>query len=196
MELKCPYIFTLMLSIWFLLSTSCQIRGSFKGLTSNREELERTKPNIIESISYNCESSNNKKSKIYIVNGHDLKFCISDYSKVLIYLWKPNCRSKACLDLELLQNLCDSINIELFIVAEYFDLHKMNTKYLIERPIFGIDTYFYKTNFTKYYVSKFLTDLTGKKLSYKESLFYLFCGPTFYKEGNQIEDVVQFAKYN
>ncbi len=71
-----------------------------------------------------------------------------------------------------------------------------HTKYLIERPILGIDTYFYKTNFTKYYVSKFLSDLTGKEFSYKESLFYFFNGASFCNEGNQVEEVVQFAIYN
>ena len=58
-----------------------------------------------------------------------------------------------------MQSTCDLKNIELYIVAEYYDSEKMKIKYNIKRPIIGIDTEYYKTSLTSKYVNRFLNDI-------------------------------------
>lgn len=168
----------------------CQFNGSLKGLISYRTEIEE--PGLKNKISYvfYCEGNLAKQSQIVITNGKEVKRCIARYSKVLMYLWKPNCQSDYCLDLELLQSYCDKINYELFIVAEYYDQTRMNKAYLINRPIIGIDTYYYESDFTKKYVSRFMKDLVDTAFSYKGSLFYLFNHNEFKGEFHRLDEMV------
>lgn len=189
MKFKLPHQFTFLYFFCIVSSFNCQIRGSLKGLTSNRMELNKYNINIIGSNHHQCESSITLKNKIVIVDGIELKKCISDLSNVLVYIWRPNCKSSSCIELELLQSFCDKYTIELFIVAEYYDYNKMNKAYIIKRPIFGIDTYYYKTDFTKKYLTGFLRDLIHRDFTYKESQFYYFENAYFIKEMSQLEEL-------
>ncbi|MVO09157.1 hypothetical protein GOQ30_08280 [Flavobacterium sp. TP390] len=63
-------------------------------------------------------------------------------------------------------------NLDLYIVAEYYDVELMDNDYNLNNPIFGIDTEFYKTNLTDKYLKKFIVDLTDQYSFYDR--FYLF----------------------
>ena len=149
-------------------STSCliQINGSFQGLVSYYDETKTAgKVNFIPiKQSHEYCSIENLDSTIYIMNGNDLQKCIQSYNKTLVYIWSPNCSGKACYALDLLQHHCDKNDLELFVVAEYYDTKKMSISYNIEHPIVGIDTEHYQTNFTSKYLPKFYEDLTNKAI--------------------------------
>ncbi len=155
--------FILSIIICLTFTTSCAIKGNFKGLYSYYKKTESANPNLfLKSIKIDSlclYTYENLKSKIVIINGNDLKKCISQKELALVYFWNPNCKSKICYPLELVENYCSSRNIDLFIVAEYYDLDQMQVSHNIKRPIFGIDTKYYKTNLTKKYLSHFLKDI-------------------------------------
>jgi len=114
---------------------------------------------------------------------------IKAFNKVLVYKWSPKCRSKFCLSLNLLQNICDELGIELFVVVEYYDLFLMEKSYHIKSPILGINTSYYKSNLTSKYSKRFYNDLTNKKYVSKDynRLFYFENG-NFIKTIHSIEN--------
>ena len=72
--------------------------------------------------------------------------------------------SKVCIPLNVIQEICNKKNIQLYIVAEYYDLELMNKEYNISSPILGIDTDYYKTNLTSKYVKNFIKDINANLL--------------------------------
>jgi len=143
--------------------SSCQFNGTLQGLYSYYRKVNRGNPDLFitinDSIDF-CEVKASAVSKILLLNGKNLNKCIKKYKKSLVYIWSPNCKSQYCYSLEYLQKICNEVNIELFIVAEYYDMHYMSIDYNLERPIIGIDTKYYKTNITSKYLTKFISDLT------------------------------------
>jgi hypothetical protein len=59
-------------------------------------------------------------------------------------------------------------DIELFVVAEYYDTQKMDMLYKISKPLVGIDTEYYGTNLTSKYLNKFIADLIEGELTPSE----------------------------
>ncbi len=144
--------------------SSCTIRGNFRGLYSFYAKTKATNPELLlkpppgSSI---CEIINTDTPKVYVINGSSLKECLKSRDKAIVYVWSSRCQSELCYSLNLVQQKCDAKGVELFIVAEYYDDELMRFKYRIEHPILGIDTEYYKTNFTSRYMSRFLHDLAS-----------------------------------
>ena len=112
---------------------------------------------------FNCIDSN-LKSKVIIINGLVLKTCIEESKKTsLVYMWSPKCTGKFCPVLDLIQEQCNNKNIDLYVVAEYYDCNKMDKAYDLNNNIYAIDVKYYKSNFTSKYVSRFKFDLTLQK---------------------------------
>lgn len=187
-----------MRNIKFIISTivvlsiisSCTIKGSFRGLYSYYKTTNRESPDLLrkakpDSVCYYTNENGN--SKVIIVTGLDIKKCISKSKEALVYIWRPNCSSQICLPLEIVQNYCNSKNIDLFIVAEYYDSKKMQIKWNIKRPIYGIDTKYYRTSLTKKYLERFLKDLEIKTIS--EDTYLYFKNGEFSKSGESIYDI-------
>lgn len=100
-------------------------------------------------------------TRVYLTNGKELKECMAAFDDAIVFIWQPYCHGQFCYSLNALQERCSEKHIELYIVAEYYDNAKMKMNYTINRPIYGIDTKYYKTNLTSKYLSKFLVELTG-----------------------------------
>lgn len=154
---------------------SCKISGTTQGLFSYYEKTISKNPNLI--IDYNdtllaCSKKYSLPTQIYISNGIMLEKCINNQEKTIVYIWKPRCKSKICYPLNIIQQKCDENNIELYIVAEYFDNEMMSKTYQLKNVILGIDTKYYKSNLTAKYKSKFIFDLTKKE--YVEENFMFF----------------------
>ncbi len=107
-----------------------------------------------------CNLENAGTPKVYITNGVALKKCIGK-SDAIVYIWKPGCSGSHCYSLNLLQDKCNKIDKQLFIVAECYDTELMQLSYNIKRPILGIDTRYYNSNLTSKYLAGFLNDMTG-----------------------------------
>ncbi len=63
----------------------------------------------------------------------------------------------------MIQEQCNNKNIDLYVVAEYYDCNKMDKAYDLNNNIYAIDVKYYKSNFTSKYVSRFKFDLTLQK---------------------------------
>lgn len=174
----------------FVIFHSCKINGSFQGLVSHYNKTKKENPNLIVNNSkFNstiCELEKSTTPKIFLIKGQDLKKCLNSFEKSLIYIWGPNCKSDICYDLDLIQQECNKLNIELFVVAEYFDSVAMSTEYKVDRPIFGIDTKHYKTNLTSKYVKRFIYDITDNVINADQRYIYFENGALkkFYRNMN------------
>ncbi len=65
----------------------------------------------------------------------------------------------------------------------------MEVSYKTERPIFGIDTKYYRTNLTSKYLRKFRNEQTNT--SVPNGHFLMFKNGSFYKTFSDIEDIDQ-----
>jgi len=188
----------LSLILSFFIITSCSINGSFQGLfsyykTTNNEN----KVTFIKSTENNtCCNIEYDSTTIVIINGTELKKCLSQNGITLVYIWSPRCNSAKCYPLFLLQDLCTQKNIELLVVAEYYDTQQMTKNHNLIRPIFGIDTKYYKSNLNTRYLNLFLRDLlievnhtTLKKIKYNN--FFYFRNGIYVKSFNEIQEINQ-----
>lgn len=179
------YKYLLVLSIYF---SSCSISGSFQGLYGYQKKVTKIDSNLIQKSKEDiCLISTPRDPIIYRINGKDLRKCINNTPKALLYIWRPNCSSKICIPLNNLQKICTNNNMELFIVAEYYDYEKMIKKYEINKPIWGIDCKFYKSNLTKKYLQRFINDITESNESYENDYFYYFESGKLIHKSNSIQ---------
>lgn len=161
---------------------SININGSFRGLYSYYKKTKEENPTLLirpEANSSVCTLTNSSSPNVYMINGKSLKECISQEQDAIVYIWDINCGSKYCYTPEIVQIACEDKNISLYIVAEYYDSEPMMINYNTEKPIFGIDTEYYKSNLTHKYLSKFIDDLTGQK----ETTYGFF----HFKDGNFVK---------
>jgi hypothetical protein len=172
------YLFLVILGL-----AGCQIYGDFKGLTSYRYEVDPHMESLSSQVDFNCDQAYATNQRFSIINGLQLKQCISSNQQTLLYVWRPNCTTPACIDLNLLQAECKRMNITLYVVAEYYDLKQFTIRYNLEKPIIGIDTYHYQTNFTSKYVKLFLRDVLDYKKSKKlnASFYYFYLDQLLYE---------------
>lgn len=151
-------------SLYFLLLASfnsCVIKGTFQGLYSYYDKTLKLKPGLInvKPIENNCTLKNGDTAKVYPINAIDLKQCIDKNPNSIIYLWSPRCKSNLCPSLNYIQSKCSTSNYKLFIVAEYYDAELMSASYKIEKPLYAIDTKYYKSDLTANYLKLFLQEL-------------------------------------
>lgn len=146
-----------------ILMSSCSFQGSLQGLFPYQRTYVKETPHLFtytdecspHSLDYSPQS-------VLILNGETLRKCMGE-EKTLIHTWKPNCTAKACILIEIIQNICDDLNIKLYIVAEYYDGDKMSMNYDIEHKLMAIDNRYYRTAFVDSQLKKFFSDLTKVK---------------------------------
>lgn len=190
-------IIQILIIIFYLgLLTSCSINGSLQGLFSYYKKTE--KEGKIIFLKFNADIDYLKtyrdSTTIILANGKEIKNYIKKFEQSLIYIWSPKCKSKFCYSLDLLQEICLQKEIELFIVAEYYDSKYMSKNYKILHPIIGIDTRYYKTNLTSKYLSNFIKDLIDEvdNITFKEiynAQFFSFRNGKFENSFESIEDI-------
>ncbi len=147
-----------------ILFYECSLSGSFKGLYSYYESAKRANPNLFVEFDPDnilCEAKNSSVPRVYISNGVELRKCAFNINDAVFYIWSPRCKGEFCYSINTLQKKCDAKNIELFVIAEYYDIELMQTNYAIEKPVFAVDTKYYKTDLTSNYRARFVFDLTG-----------------------------------
>jgi hypothetical protein len=122
---------------------SCKIEGNFAGLYSYYDKAKQSNAALFvetDTVTGECDLIYGREPKVYLINGRQLKECVSGADDALVYIWKLKCSSQFCYSLNRLQNYCDSVGQELFIVAEYYDAETIGLRYSLQHPIFGINT--------------------------------------------------------
>lgn len=158
---------------------SCSVKGNFRGLYSYYDKTKAEYPELlINTYSDICQVKATEPAKIYVINGKSIADCIISYDNAVVYIWKPKCTGRYCYPLNTIQKMCDENNIELFIVAEYYDSKTMRQNHFIKRPVFGIDTKYYNSSLTSKYLTDFKEDVTSKKgisnsfISFRKGVYY------------------------
>ncbi|MBS7787992.1 hypothetical protein KIH23_11855 [Flavobacterium sp. CYK-55] len=154
---------------------SCAIKGNFAGLYSYYHKMQVQKPDLYVAYSPNtsvCDLTPTNQAKVYLTRGLDLKKCLNSAQKAVVYIWGAKCKSKMCIPLELLQQKCRAQNIDLYVVAEYYDNQEMDYNYPLTHPVFGIDTEYYQSDRTAKYLSGFIFDLTGSVTPQMRYLYF------------------------
>lgn len=157
----------MILNLLLLLLSSCQlikIKGptDLRGFYSYYNKTKEDYPNLLvktDSIIDICVLEYSVKPKVYIINALQLKECLNSCNDAIVYIWDPHCPSDQCVAPNLLQAYCDENNAQLFVVAKYYDGEELVQYYDIEKPIFGIDTEYYKSDLIKKYTTLFENDL-------------------------------------
>lgn len=173
---KIPLIEKMKLPFAALLLSSCTINGSFQGLRSYYPESVKTNPDLFVHLKNDdlvCQLSDSLKNKVAVGSAVNLKECLSTHRSI-VYIWGANCKSEECKSLNESQEMTDRASADLFVVAEYYDTDLMDLNYQIKYPIIGIDTEYYKSEWTKSYLSKFLSDLAGEKINHEGGRFLVF----------------------
>jgi len=187
--MKKTFFLLLILSTSLFSSCSIKLKGSFRGLYSYYKKTVKENPDLLvraDRLVNICEIKfDEKKPKIYMINGKMLKKCIAEHDKAIVYMWATNCKGRFCYSPQILQRECNAKNVELFIVAEYYDNEPMQMNYFTEHPVFGIDTKYYRSNLTSKYRSRFLYDITIQKDILNRILY--FENGNFVKEYQSID---------
>lgn len=187
------YILGLYVCLMYL--TSCSFKGSFGGLTSNYSQSHSQQPGLFTVVGPEeniCTIDAGKPPQVYVIQATPLRQCLHEYEKALVYIWKPNCSSEKCYALSYYQRICDSLNMELFVVAEYFDADKMALDHPITHPVLGIDINYYRSNFTSKYLSRFLTELIANPEQQQRQAYYFFKKGLFIAATNDLEAIYRY----
>ncbi len=139
--------------------------GSMGGLVSRRSTVAKEHPTfILNEYPPLCELNySDYEGHILAATGQQLAKCIDASPAALLYLWQPNCKAEACVSLSVAQDFADAHNLDLFVVAEYYDYERTVLAHQVNRPIIGINTQQYKSNKTKKYLKRFYADLGIKQ---------------------------------
>ena len=112
---------------------------------------------------------------IKLANGKEVKAYLEGLGKSVVYIWAPYCHGKLCLPINLIRQKCESENLKLVVVMEDYDCRLVALSFDKNHPVIGIDTRYYKTDFTDGYRRKFLFDLTGiKGIDMSAGRFFFF----------------------
>ncbi len=155
---------------------SCNVE--IVGIRSGYDKLDEVEKSRIEFVSNQtpiCKLQND--GKIYSITATQLKKCLFENDASLVYIWDPNCGSKICLSLGVVENYCKNNKLKLFIISEYYDFESIEIQNGIDSPIFSINHNYYHTDFCGKYNRLFLEELFGEnKISsehkYKRYLFF------------------------
>ncbi len=170
------HLFFIALSFVGLVSSSCTINGSLQGLRSYYPESVLTNPDLFIHLKKDgliCRTPPDLKNKVVIASAGNLKDCLQSDSSI-VYIWGAKCKSSVCKSLNESQEMANQAEANLFVVAEYYDAELMNLNYQISYPIMGIDTEYYKSEWTQKYLSRFLTDLTEERANHDGGRFLVF----------------------
>ena len=147
---KTAIVLLLCLLLWLL--TSCKIDGTLQGLFGYYKTTKSEKIVDLRYFSANtdCIKPSFDTLTVVVANGKEIKDCLKNYEHSIVYFWSLKCRRPICYPLNLLQKACLEKEIELFVVASYYDSETMSKNYDLVRPIIGINTGYYsdlKVNF-------------------------------------------------
>lgn len=109
----------------------------------------------------------------------------------MVYFWNPNCSADVCIPPNYAQEFCSRHGINLFVIAVYYDYSKMSYNFDLNRPVFGIDTEYYKTNLTAKYLDRFKVHLLGENYAGDEyPRFLLFQSDSLILARSKIEETI------
>lgn len=176
--------------VLFFCCSCIGISGELKGLYSYQNKTNKLYPGLLviqQPDAQLCTISKTDIPQIIISNGKQLRECMMRSERAVLYVWQPLCSSEFCYAINVVQRECNKKNIDLYIVAEYYDGPTMNQDYQIERPLFGIDIDFYRSSLCDVYIPKFMNDLIGR--SDRDNKFVEFRNGSYTRTFDRLEQL-------
>ncbi len=121
-------------------------------------------------VIFNDEQCCSKKNQdlVYTVNASQLKTCLNQHPKSIVYMWAPHCHGDHCVPLSMFVNTCLQKGYHPIIVAEYLEFPTIENMNNTEYPVFTMDHRFYKQEKTTKCIDPFTLELTGQKKGKKD----------------------------
>ncbi len=163
----------LIVPLLILLLHSCAIE--IKGLHNDYQKLSATEKESVIFVpkdSTICGFSNDQN--IYAISGNQLKDCLAKNDTSLLYRWGPNCSSSNCNLIEACQEFCDQNNYQLYVLADYYDMEKMEAQNKSDFPILIANHRIYRKNFSNKINRLFLNDVFDLESLEKEEKYARF----------------------
>lgn len=125
------------------------------GVYSNFSRIKKDYPDALCRTNDYCNDS--IKNKIVIVNGNDLKACLNDKGKCVLYLWNPTCNYYDSPDI--VEKFCQKNQYKLYVILQFYEFERVKNLTKFQGAFYGIDTKYYKSNLIKSYCKKFFKDI-------------------------------------
>jgi len=162
----------LFLFISLISLTSCTVYG----VTNDYKKLSDEEKNKIVPLK---DFSDVDNTKIYKVNGKQLKAELAKHPKSLVYIFTNGCTSQYCLPMSNYERFAKENNYKLFLVMEgYAKLDKTTEQRseVFQEPLYSIDNDSYNSWYSIRYHRLFANDLRGiarkSKPEWEGSLYF------------------------
>ena len=191
-ELNPSLIKIIISTIFLLMLSSCIITNTPGFYTGYNRLSDNDKKKIIfvDKDSSICNFVNN--DKIYAITGKQLRSCLMKNDTSIVYFWGPNCSSKSCISIAACQNYCTSKNYSLYVVADYYEIEKMQNQNVSNFPMLIANQQYYNKTYANSLNKRFTDDLlNGVNLNKEEQYnrFLLFKGDKLIKsKSNMFEE--------
>ena len=156
-------------SLFLLLLSSCIITntpGFYTGYNRLSDNDKKTIVFVDKDSSINNFVNN---EKIYAITGKQLRLCLTKNDTSIVYFWGPNCSSKSCISIAACQNYCTSKNYNLYVVADYYDIQKMQNQNVSNFPMLIANEQYYNKKYANSLNKRFTDDLlNGVNLNKEE----------------------------
>lgn len=137
--------------------TSCTVYG----VTNDYKKLSETEKTQIVPLKNFSDLDN---TKIYKINGQQLKTELAKHPKSLVYIFTNGCTSKYCLPMSNYERFAKENNYKLFLVMEgYAQLQKTTEQRseVFKEPLYSIDNDSYNSWYSVRYQRLFANELRG-----------------------------------
>ena len=160
------------------------------GFNSGYKRLTAEEQHKICFVSSVDEIPDHNDGRIMAITADQLSVLLKKHENTLLYLWSPHCSSSVCIPLKTIQDFCDSVNLNLYVLTEYYTDALLQNEFL-SRPMLSVNEFYYKTSYCNSYMKRFLSELIPKDQlqSVSHHRFLLFSNEHFEQSYEKIEDI-------
>jgi len=145
-------------------------------------EEDKAKVVFVNKDSAVCHLQSHKQ--VYAVTGKQLSACLKNNDTSVVYFWAPNCHSQSCILISACQQYCSLKNYKLYVVAEYYNMQKMQAQNVCDFPMLTANEEYYNMTYVDRLSRSFIRDLAGDEIFKYEDQGYRFL---FFKGDNFIK---------
>ena len=182
--------FPIILLICLCFSACIVIDSPSKRTYDNLEDAQKSK--VVFNQQELCKQKN--KQLIYAVNAEQLKSCLAQYPKSIIYTWLPRCKSDFCVPLSFFVNQCVEKGYHPVVITDYLLFPEILDMNNTEEPVFVADNKYYNIQKPRTLKDQFIFDLIQRKpKNNKDTLswyrYYMFEKEKFVKVIRDIKNL-------
>lgn len=160
------------------------------GFNSGYKRLPTDEQGKICFVSSVDEIPDQNNGKIMAITANQLSVLLARSGNTLLYLWSPHCSSSVCIPLKTIQDFCDSVNLNLYVLTEYYTDAFLQNEFL-SRPMLSVNEFYYKTSYCNSYMKRFLSELipNDQLQSVSHHRFLLFSNEHLVQSYEKAEDI-------